>query len=78
MICVKGHLNRKKKFKSLPIFKSNLNQRCILQRLYTYKTEYLCKFKTEFENILQCKSGAYMGPIHEKNQRSTISCYCTF
>jgi hypothetical protein len=54
-----------------------LNQRCILQRWYTYKSEYLCEFETEFENILRCESGAHMGSIIEKIQRSMISCYCT-
>ncbi len=53
-------------------------QRCILQRWYTYKSEYIHEFETEFENILRCESEAHMGSIHEKNQRSTISCYYTF
>ncbi len=55
-----------------------MDQRCILQRWYTYKSEYLRDLKTEFENILGCESGAHMGSIIEKNQRSTFSCYCTF
>ncbi len=50
----------------------------ILQPWYTYKSEYLREFETEFKNILECESGAHMGSIIEKNQRSTISCYCTF
>ncbi len=55
-----------------------MNQRCILQRWYTYKSKYLREFETEFENILGCESKAHMGSIIEKNQRSIISCYCTF
>ncbi len=30
--------------------------------------EYLREFETEFENILGCESGVYLGSIHEKNQ----------
>ncbi len=55
-----------------------MNQRCILERWYTYRSEYLREFETEFEDILGCESGVHMGSIIEKNQRSTISCYCTF
>jgi hypothetical protein len=44
-----------------------------------HKSEYLCEFETEFENILGCESGAHIWSIIEKKkQRSTISCYCTF
>ncbi len=43
------------------------NQRCIRQRwIFTFEYEYLHEFKTEFENILECESGAHMGSIHEK------------
>jgi hypothetical protein len=38
-----------------------MNLRCIIQRWYTYKSEYLREFETEFENILGCESGAHMG-----------------
>ncbi len=68
------------------------NYRCIRQRwfgisavsdsadsqIFTFKDEYLRKFETEFENILECESGAHMGSIYEKKQWSKISCYCPF
>ncbi len=50
-----------------------MNQRCILQRWYTYKSEYLREFETEFENILGCESGAHMGLIIEKKTRGRQS-----
>jgi hypothetical protein len=43
-----------------------------------FEFEYLGEFITEFENILGYESGAQMGLIDEKNQRSKISCYCPF
>ncbi len=59
------------------------NSRCIRQhwfgisavsdsadsRIFIFEYEYLRKFETDFENILGCESGAYLGPIHEKNQQ---------
>ncbi len=57
------------------------NQRCIRQHWFTnyyLRIQYLRKFETEFENILGCESGADIGSIHEKNQRSKISCYFPF
>jgi hypothetical protein len=56
------------------------NKRCIQQhwcgisavsdsadsQIFTFKYEYLREFKTEFENILGCESGADIGSIHEK------------
>ncbi len=33
------------------------NQRCIIQRWYTFEYEYLCEIETEFENIWGCESG---------------------
>ncbi len=50
------------------MFKWNLNQRCILQRWYTYKSEYLREFETEFENILGCESGTHMGQLLKKTR----------
>ena len=49
-----------------------------VQRWYTYKSEYIREFETEFENILGCESVAHIWSIIEKNQRSKISCYCIF
>ncbi len=40
--------------------------------------EYLREFETEFENILGHESGGQVVSIHEKKQRSKISCYCPF
>jgi hypothetical protein len=37
-------------------------------RVFTFEYEYLREFETEFENILECESGAHMGSIHEKNR----------
>ncbi len=68
------------------------NQRCIWQhwfrisavsdsadlQLFTFEYEYLREFETEFKNILECESGAHMGPIHEKNRGKKLSCYCPF
>jgi hypothetical protein len=42
------------------------------------KNEYFSEFEKEFKNISGCEFGDYMGPIHGKNQRSKISCYCPF
>ncbi len=42
------------------------------------KFEYLREFEPEFEKVLGYALGAYMGSIHEINQRPKISCYCTF
>ncbi len=76
---MKGHLNqRKKNLNPYLSSKKNLNQRCILQRWYTYKSEYLREFETELKNIWGCEAGAHVGSIIEENQRSTISCYYTF
>ncbi len=50
----------------------------LIPRRTTYKFEYLREFEPEFEIVLGSESGAHMGPIHEKNQRPKISCYCTF
>ncbi len=35
--------------------------------LNNFKYEYLCEFETEFNNILGCEFGDYMGSIHGKN-----------
>jgi hypothetical protein len=43
-----------------------------------FEFEYLGEFGTEFENILVYETGAQVGSIYEKNQRSKISCYCPF
>jgi hypothetical protein len=43
-----------------------------------FKFEYLGEIETEFENILGQESGGQVVSIHEKNQRSKISCYCPF
>ncbi len=45
-----------------------LNQRCILQRRYTYKSEYLREFETEFENILVWESGSIWGRLLKKTR----------
>ena len=37
------------------------------QRSFFFKFEYLGEIETQFENILACLSGAYMGANHEKN-----------
>ena len=34
---------------------------------FFFKFEYLGEIETQFENILACLSGAYMGANHEKN-----------
>jgi hypothetical protein len=52
--------------------------RCINSGQSNLKFEYLVEFETEFENILGHESGAQVGSIREKNQRSKISCYCPF
>jgi hypothetical protein len=36
----------------------------------TFESKYLCKFETEFKNLLGCELGAHMASIHEKTQRS--------
>ncbi len=41
--------------------------------MYTYKSEYLSEFETEFENILGRESGAHMGSIIEKKTRGRQS-----
>ncbi len=43
-----------------------IEKKNILQRWYTYKSEYLREYETEFENILGCESEAHMGSIIEK------------
>ncbi len=35
-------------------------------RIFTFEYEYLREFETEFENILECKSGAHMRSIYVK------------
>ncbi len=40
--------------------------------------EYLREIETEFKDSLRCESGAHMGSINERNQRTKISCYCPF
>ncbi len=36
-------------------------------RIFTFEYEYLREFETEFENILECESGAHLGSIYEQN-----------
>jgi hypothetical protein len=43
--------------------------RGIRPRGTTFKNEYFCEFEKEFENILGCEFGDYMGSIRGKNQR---------
>ncbi len=59
------------------------NKRCIRQHwfwisavsdsadslIFTFESKYLCEFENEFENILECESGAHKWSIHEKTQR---------
>jgi hypothetical protein len=52
--------------------------RGVKPRTTTFKYKYFCKFETEFQNILGCEFGDYMGLIRGKNRRSKISCYCLF
>jgi hypothetical protein len=63
-----------------------LNQRCIRQhwfgisavsdsadsRIFIFEYEYLHEFETEFENILGCESGAYLGSTSIKKSRATV------
>ncbi len=48
------------------------------QRRMSFKFEYLGNFETEFKNNLGYKTGAQMGSIDEKSQRTKISCYYPF
>jgi hypothetical protein len=50
----------------------------MIPRRTTFEFEYFGEFEKEIKNILGHESGAHMRLIHEKNQRSKISCYCTF
>jgi hypothetical protein len=43
-----------------------------------FEFEYLGEFETEFENILEYKSGAQVCSFDGKKQRAKISCYCPF
>ncbi len=36
--------------------------------IFIFEYEYLREFETEFENILECESGAHMRSIYEKKQ----------
>ncbi len=43
-----------------------------------FKFEYIGEFDTEFKTFLEYESGAQVGSIGRKKQRSKISCYCPF
>ncbi len=52
-----------------PIWKTVFVPRGLIPWRTTFKFEYLREFEPEFEIVLGYESGAYMGSIHEKNQR---------